>query len=211
MYKAVFTAVEVLWSWCKPVYVWETPYNAVFTSEEGLWRTYRPVEVPIKMERQFSPLRRWYKPVYMRETPYNGVLSADEVLWSTCRSASKDRGSSVLCGGPVKLVQTCLYAGNTLQRRFNRRGGAVKHVQACLCARKDGESNFHHCGGPVKLVQASLCVGNTIQRRFHRRNCAWKYVQECQKRWRKQFSPLWRSCEAGANLFMHWKQPTTPF
>ena len=30
------------------------------------------------------------------------------------------------------------------------------HVQACLGARKDGESSFHHCGGLVKLVQACL-------------------------------------------------------
>ena len=30
------------------------------------------------------------------------------------------------------------------------------HVQACLCARKDLESSFHHCAGPVKLVQACL-------------------------------------------------------
>ena len=83
------------------------------------------------------------------------------------------------------MVQTCLCAGNNLQRRFHRRGGAVKHVQACLnarkdgesgihncggllSARKDGESGFHNCGGLVKLVQACLCVGNTIPRRLHR-------------------------------------------
>ena len=45
----------------------------------------------------------------------------------------------------------------------------MKHVQACLSARKDGESSVHHCGGPVKLVQTCLCAGNTLQRRFHRR------------------------------------------
>ena len=32
----------------------------------------------------------------------------------------------------------------------------MKHVEACLSARKDGESSFHHCGGLVKLVQACL-------------------------------------------------------
>ena len=55
-------------------------------------------------------------------------------------SARKDGGDICFpnCGGPVKLVQTCLYAGDTLQRRFNRQGGAVKHVQACLSLRKDG-------------------------------------------------------------------------
>ena len=100
-------------------------------------------------------------------------------------SASKDRGSSFHpCGGPVQLVQASFCPGNTLQRRFNRRGGAVKHVQdclstrndqessfhpcrsplrfmlACLIARKDRESSFHHCGGPVRLVLACSCQVN---------------------------------------------------
>ena len=34
--------------------------------------------------------------------------------------------------------------------------GPVKLVQACLTARKDGESSFHQCVGLVKLVQACL-------------------------------------------------------
>ena len=37
----------------------------------------------------------------------------------------------------------------------------MKQVQACLCAREDRESSFHHCGGPVRLVQACLCVGKS--------------------------------------------------
>ena len=69
----------------------------------------------------------------------------------------------------MQLVQARLCVGNTLQPRFYRREGAVKHVQACLSARKDGESSFHLCGGPVQLVQASLCAGNILQRRFHSR------------------------------------------
>ena len=32
------------------------------------------------------------------------------------------------------------------------------HVQACLFARKDLESSFHHCAGPVKLVKVCLRV-----------------------------------------------------
>ena len=46
----------------------------------------------------------------------------------------------------MKLVQACFCAENTLQRRFNRRGGTVKHEQACLSASKDGEISFHYCG-----------------------------------------------------------------
>ena len=36
----------------------------------------------------------------------------------------------------------------------------MKHVQACLSARDDRESSFHHCGSPVRHVQACLCVGH---------------------------------------------------
>ena len=42
----------------------------------------------------------------------------------------------------------------------------MKHVQACLSARKDRQSSSHRCEGPVKLVQACKCAGNTLQRRF---------------------------------------------
>ena len=56
------------------------------------------------------------------------------------------------------LVQACLCAGNTLQLRFIRQGGAMKHVQNCLRASAYQESSFHHCGSPVKLVQAGLCA-----------------------------------------------------
>ena len=62
-------------------------------------------------------------------------------------------------------VQACLCKENTVQCRFNRRGGAVKHVQACLSGSKDGESSFHHCRAPVKLEQACLCTGETPQHR----------------------------------------------
>ena len=51
-------------------------------------------------------------------------------------------------------MQACLYAGNTLQRRLNRRGGAVKHVQVCLGVSADQEGSFYHCGVPVNTVQA---------------------------------------------------------
>ena len=77
----------------------------------------------------------------------------------------------------MEMVQTCLCAGNTLQRRFNRQGSAVKEVLACLSVRKDGESSFLHCGSPVKLEQACLCVGSTLQRRLHRLGRAVKLVQ----------------------------------
>ena len=33
----------------------------------------------------------------------------------------------------------------------------MKLVEACLSAREDGKSCFHHCGIPVRLVQA--CYG----------------------------------------------------
>ena len=38
-------------------------------------------------------------------------------------------------------------------------GGPVKFVQACVSARKDGESSVHHCVGLVKLVQGCFWPG----------------------------------------------------
>ena len=37
----------------------------------------------------------------------------------------------------------------------------MKHVEGCLSAREDQDSNFHTCGSTVKLVQACLCTGKT--------------------------------------------------
>ena len=37
----------------------------------------------------------------------------------------------------------------------------MKHVQACLSAKEDRESCFHHCRGSVSLVQACSCVKRT--------------------------------------------------
>ena len=37
----------------------------------------------------------------------------------------------------------------------------MNHVQACLSAREDRESSFHHCEGPVRLVLECLSAGKT--------------------------------------------------
>ena len=37
----------------------------------------------------------------------------------------------------------------------------MTHVQACLSAREERESNFHHCGGTVGLVKTCSCAGKT--------------------------------------------------
>ena len=56
----------------------------------------------------------------------------------------------------------------------------MKLVQACLNARGDQESIF------CRLWRSwEACAG----------------LFKCQERWRKQFSPLCRSCEARASLF----------
>ena len=53
----------------------------------------------------------------------------------------------------MKLVQACLGARKDLESSFHHCGGPVKLVQACLLsARKDPESSLHRCCGPVKLV-----------------------------------------------------------
>ena len=44
----------------------------------------------------------------------------------------------------------------------------MKLVEACISARKDRESNFHHCGGSVKLLQACLSAGKVRDCRFNK-------------------------------------------
>ena len=98
------------------------------------------------------------------------------------------------CDCSVKLVQACLSAGKARQKNFHHSGGPVKLVQSCLSASKDRESSFHHCGGPKKLVLACLSEGKV------RESEAREILFKCQQRQRKQFSPLWRSCEALSDL-----------
>ena len=43
----------------------------------------------------------------------------------------------------------------------------MKLVQACLSARKDGESSFHHCVGVVKFVQAHFSARKERESTFH--------------------------------------------
>ena len=84
----------------------------------------------------------------------------------------------------------------------------MKHVQACLTARKGplwrsceaGASQFM-CGKPhiTPFSQARRCC--------EARAGLFKW----QERLRKQFSLLGRSFEAGASLFMCEKRHTTPF
>ena len=79
----------------------------------------------------------------------------------------------------MKLVKACVCAESYLQRHFHPQGGAVKYVQSCLSASKDGESIFHYCESPVKLVQAYSWAGNTLQRHLNRLGCAVKHVEAC--------------------------------
>ena len=127
-----------------------------------------------RCRKEFSPLWNSCETgaslFYVWEAPYNAVLTSEEGLWSTCRPVEvpirMERVftiEEVLCS----WCRTCLYAKNTLQRRFNRRGGAVKHVQSLFMWQKRWRT--HYCGGLEKLVQGCLSVGNTIQLRFHRR------------------------------------------
>ena len=55
----------------------------------------------------------------------------------------------------------------------------MKHLKACLSARVDRESSYHHCRGPVRLVQACLCEGKARSRGFDHRGGAVKHVQAC--------------------------------
>ena len=71
-------------------------------------------------------------------------------------------------------------------------------VEACISARKDRESGFHHCGVSVKLVQGCLSGRKHREICFNHRGmtCGARGVlYMCQERSKRQFSPLWRCCE----------------
>ena len=55
----------------------------------------------------------------------------------------------------------------------------MKNVEACLSAREDRESSFHHCRGTVRLVEGCLCAGKTWQSRFNLRAGAVEHVEAC--------------------------------
>ena len=74
----------------------------------------------------------------------------------------KEIDKAVFTAMEARDVGTRLFlCGKELKSRFKLPGGAVKHVQACLSAREDRESCFHHCRGSVSLVQACSCVKRT--------------------------------------------------
>ena len=54
----------------------------------------------------------------------------------------------------MKLAKACLSARNDRESRFHHCGRLVGPVPACLTGTKDRESTFYHCGVTVKLVQA---------------------------------------------------------
>ena len=90
------------------------------------------------------------------------------------------------------------------ESNFHHRGGAVNHVQACLSAKKHGESSFYYCGGLLKLVQAYFSTRKDQVSSFDHSVGAVKHMQGCFKYLqgrRRQFSRLWRYCEARASPF----------
>ena len=60
---------------------------------------------------------------------------------------------------------------------------------------------------PVFARETSYNTVSPSMRRCEARTGMFK----CQKRWKKQFPPLWKSCEAGASLFICGKHPSTLF
>ena len=70
--------------------------------------------------------------------------------------------------------------------------GPVKLVNASLHVKNNPKSRFYHCGGPVKLGQGNINANRDFQCIFH--YCGGRAGQfVCQRRYRNQFSPLWRS------------------
>ena len=122
MEEAVFSSVEVLRSWCKPVYVQETPYNAVFTAEELMWSMCRP-RLSARKDGESSflqcgcPVRLVQACLCVRSTVQCRFLLRGGVAKhvEACFSTRKDGESSFHhCESPVKLVQACLCVGSAV-------------------------------------------------------------------------------------------------
>ena len=65
--------------------------------------------------------------------------------------------------GAMRFVLACLSDSKHRERE------PVKHLEACISARKDQESSLHHCGDSVKLVQACLSGRKHRERCFNQR------------------------------------------
>ena len=111
------------------------------------------------------------------------------------------------CGGVVNLVRTSLCIRNDSENSFLCCGGLVKLFYVCLS------------GGPVFLLGGSLkVVPTTVKVLWRLDSLLWVagmllraifttvavlcrlFTSVCQNRFRMQFSPMWRSCEASACL-----------
>ena len=86
-------------------------------------------------------------------------------------------------------------------------------MQACLSARKDRESSFHHCKGPVNLCKPVYVLECPDKPVLTARRCCESLgsLLKCQERPKKQFTPQWKSCEARASLCMCRKDLIKPF
>ena len=65
------------------------------------------------------------------------------------------------------VFSACLRARKDRESRFHHCGGPVKLVQACLSCRNVRESSFLHCGGLEKLMHACLSGRKNQESRFH--------------------------------------------
>ena len=66
---------------------------------------------------------------------------------------------SPLCRS-CELVKACLFARKDRESRFHHCAGVAKLVKACLRGRKDRESSLLHCGGSVKPVPVCFSAKN---------------------------------------------------
>ena len=65
----------------------------------------------------------------------------------------------------MRMVQACLCAVKTSIRRFNLRGGTLKHVEASLSATDDRESSFHHWR-PCEVGASLFLYGKDLIKQF---------------------------------------------
>ena len=110
-----------------------------------------------------------------------------------CSNSSKDGESSFHhCGGPVKLVQACLWYDTAVLstvkvlwsscnpvyvREWPDTVSTAEEVlwnkcRLVLSAHKDRESSLHHCGSSLKIEHACLSAWKHLESNFHHCGCS---------------------------------------
>ena len=207
IFKAGFTAVEVMWKFCMPVWVPGWTKEAFLPLLRSCEADAHQFEGWDRSWKQFSPLwkfcetrtgqfeyQQWFRkrflPLWMSYGALVHMFLSQEGPWKqSCESSA----CLFECQGRTgKQFSPPLRSSEDCSRQFE--------------CQEDPECVIYICKGSVKLLKASLRVRkDEVHLWWSCVSCSRQF--ECQKLFRKQFSPLWRSCKALLHPFISQLSP----